>query len=394
MRIGHLITRLIIGGAQENTIFTCQGLIDKGHSVDLITGPPLGPEGSLIPDAKRRGINLILIPELRREINPFFDLAAFLKISSIFRKKRYDIIHTHSAKAGILGRIAAKITSPKSKVVHTLHGLSFHNYQNFFLNLFYIEAERFAGLFTDKFITVGDVIKEKSLAAKVGKKEDYITIHSGFSVEDYNFSNLPQWGNYRLKIREKLGIKKEDLVIGNIGRLFPLKGQHYLIEALPEIKREVPKIKLLLVGEGILHQKLADYAKEKGVEKEVIFTGLIHPEQIPQMVSVMDILVHTSLREGLPKAAAQALAGGKAVIAFDIDGAKEVVKNGETGYLIPTKGPPMDVQRLTSAVIELLKNREKREEMGKKGKELIFQLFPVQKMVDSIEKAYNNLVCS
>lgn len=379
MKIAHVITRLIVGGAQENTIFTVEGLIKKGYKVDLISGPTKGPEGSLEDRVKEKGINLIIIKELVREINPFYDLIAFFKLLFIFRKNKYNIVHTHSAKAGILGRISAKIANPKSIVIHTVHGLPFHPYQNKILNFLYIFLEKIASFFTEHYICVGEIMKEKSLKAGIGKDFQYSVIYSGFELQPY-FENIKK----REILREKYGINENEKVIGMIGRLFYLKGQEYLIKAFKEIVREFPNTKLLLVGDGILKEKLEKYAKENKIYDKVIFTGLIVPEKIPDYVSIMDILVHTSLREGLPRAVAQGFAGGKPVVAFDIDGAKEIVLNMKTGFLVP----PCDINSLKEKIVFLLKHPEIAEKMGKEGQELIKRNFSVEKMVDDIEKLY------
>ncbi|MCM8784726.1 MAG: glycosyltransferase family 4 protein [Candidatus Omnitrophica bacterium] len=379
MKIAHVITRLIVGGAQENTIFTVEGLIAKGYKVDLISGPTKGPEGSLEKEVIKKKIPLIIVRDLIREINPFYDIIAFFKLFFIFRKNKYDIVHTHSAKAGILGRISAKLANPKSLVIHTIHGLPFHPYQNKLLNYIYIFAEKIAYFFTDHFICVGQVMKEKSLKAGIGKESDYTVIYSGFKIEPY-IESIEK----RDILRKKYGIDKDEKVIGMIGRLFYLKGQNYLIEAFKEISKKFPKTKLMFVGDGILKQELEDYAKKNNIEQKVIFTGLVPPEKIPEYVGIMDILVHTSLREGLPRAVAQGLAGGKPVVAFDVDGAKEIVINGETGFIVP----PENVKLLKERIIYLLENSVISDKMGKKGQELIKRLFPVEKMVDEIEKIY------
>ncbi len=379
MKICHVITRLIIGGAQENTIFTVEGLIKKGYQVELITGPTKGPEGSLEERIKEKNIPLIVIKELIREINPVYDIVAFLKLFFIFKRKKYDIVHTHSAKAGILGRISAKIANPKTIVIHTIHGLPFHPYQNKIINLFYILAEKIAYYFTDHFICVGETMKEKSLKAGIGKESDYTVIYSGFEIEPYI-----ETSKKRKELREKYDIKQNEKVIGMIGRLFYLKGQEFLIKAFKEISKKFPNTKLLLVGDGILREKLENYAKENSISDKVIFTGLVPPEKIPEYVAIIDILVHTSLREGLPKTVAQGLAGGKPVVAFDIDGTKEVVINGKTGFIVP----PKDINLLKEKIIYLLENPEISDKMGMEGRKLIKKLFSVEKMVDEIEKLY------
>ena len=382
MKICHIITRLIVGGAQENTIFTVEGLLKKGYKVDLISGKTEGPEGSLEKKIKEKNINLITIPQMIRDINPVLDLIAIFKIFKILKKNCYDIVHTHSAKAGFLGRIAAKIANKKTIVIHTIHGPSFYPYQKKISFLLYRFAEKFAGKFTDHFICVGEVMKERYLKNGIGKEEQYSVVYSGFLIEPYIESEKK-----REIIREKSGIKKEEKVIGMIGRLFPLKGQEYLLTSFSSLVKEFPDIKLVFVGNGILREKLENMAKEYGIEKKVIFTGLISPEKIPEYVSAMDIVAHTSLREGVPKAVAQGLAGGKPVVVFNVDGAKEIVINGETGFLIE----PKKVEQLTEKIKFLLENPSIAEKMGKKGREKIINMFSVNKMVDEIEKIYLNL---
>ncbi|MCM8830024.1 MAG: glycosyltransferase family 4 protein [Candidatus Omnitrophica bacterium] len=384
MKICHIITRLIVGGAQENTIFTVKGLVEKGHNVTLVIGPSTGPEGSLIPEIERdKRINLVVITELVREINPFLDIICFVKLFFFFRKNRYDIVHTHSAKAGILGRVAAKLARRKAVVIHTIHGPSFHPYQPSLQNFLYITVEKIASYFTDKFICVGELMKQCFLNAGIGKEEKYTVIYSGFDIKPYLEAEKE-----REKRRKNLGIKENEKVIGMIGRLFYLKGQEYLIQAFGEIIKEYPDIKLLLVGDGVLKKALEDYAREKGMLSKVIFTGLVPPKDIPGYVSVMDILAHTSLREGIPKAVAQGFAGGKPVVAFDVDGTKELVINNKTGYLIT----PKDIRDLKEKLLFLLKNPDISYKMGEAGREIVKELFPVEKMVDRIEKVYIKLL--
>ncbi len=379
MKIAHVITRLIIGGAQENTLFTVKGLLQKGHQVHLITGPTKGPEGCLEKSIENADAGLIVIPHLVREINPVADFLAFAQLLRLFQKQRYDIIHTHSAKAGILGRLAASLIFPRPLIVHTVHGPSFYPYQSALLRLFYTLAEKIAGFCTDYFICVGQVMKETYLKAGIGRPSQYRVIYSGFDLVPYQKAIKK-----RELIRTRLGVKEEEAVIGMIARLFPLKGQEYLLRSFAEIVRFFPRVKLLLVGDGILRKKLEILARQYKIEDKVIFAGLVSPEEIPGYVAAMDILAHTSLREGLPKAVAQGLAGGKPVVAFDVDGARELVKNGVTGYLVPAK----DIQGLTERLISLLRQPRMAAAMGEKGRSLVQELFPVEKMVENIENLY------
>ncbi len=374
-----MITRLIVGGAQENTIATVRGLSEKGEDVCLATGPPIGPEGSLMDEARRLKAELILIPEMRREINPILDFVSFLKLYFLMLRERFDIVHTHSSKAGILGRLAGKLAGAKV-IVHTIHGLPFHPYQNKFLNFFYIILERFAGLFTDKIITVCEAMKRKAISAGIAGDGKFITIYSGMDLTPF----LRVKGDILRKKRE-LGIKEGEKVIGKIGRFFPLKGHKYLIRAAPEVVKVSPNVKFLLVGDGILKEKLELEIEQLGLRDKFIFTGLVKREDIPLLISVMDILVHTSLREGLARVLPQAIACGKPVVSFDVDGAGEVVIPGKTGFIVP----PENVSALSQAILNALSDVGKLEQSGRK---FIDPAFRTETMVDKIDALYQKLL--
>ena len=173
-------------------------------------------------------------------------------------------------------------------------------------------------------------------------------------------------------------------------RLFPLKGHKYLLEAAAEVVRVHPQVKFLLVGDGILRESLEKQAENLRIREKVIFTGLVSREEIPRLLAIMDIVVHTSLREGLARVLPQALACGKPVISFDIDGASEVVREGETGHLVPAE----DSKRLAEAIVDLLGNKEKAGKMGETGKRLVDPAFRAEVMVDRIAEVYEELILS
>ena len=381
IKVLHLITRLILGGAQENTIYTVKGLKELGYEVTLYSGPPLGPEGSLVDKAKSLSISPIIISSLRRNLHPVLDHASFVTLLSLFKKNRYHIVHTHSSKAGIIGRWAAYF-SKIPVIVHTIHGLPFFPYQHPFLNFLYVNSERITAPITDKIITVCDAMKFKALEAKVGKPSQYVTVYSGMELDPFLKSSPSQ------NMRKQLGIKEEEIVIGKIARLFPLKGHEFIVNIAPEIIKKFPKVKFLLVGDGILKEELKERVKKLKVEDRFIFTGLIPPEKIPEYLSLMDIVVHTSLREGLARVIPQALATGKPVVTWNLDGSSEVVRNGETGFLVPSK----EEDKLKNAILHLLENPELREKMGKRGKKLVDPLFRSEEMARRIHEVYQELL--
>ena len=383
VRVLHIITRLIIGGAQENTLWTVKGLmkLDR-YDVKLISGPPLGPEGSLVEDAKKDGVDLIIFPQLRRAINPFLDVMSLLKLYRFIKKERIQIVHTHSSKAGILGRLAAKLARVPV-IIHTIHGLPFHPYQNKALNWLYRKLERLAGSWTTKIITVSDAMLEGACSAGVAPREKFITIYSG--IETKKFVDLKC---DVISLKARLGIPVNAPVVGKIARLFPLKGHEYLMQAAPLIVKEFPDVRFLLIGDGILKEELRNEAKRLDILDNFIFAGLIPPDDIPPLIYAMDVLVHTSLREGLARAIPQALLCAKPVVTFDIDGAREVVKDGRTGYIVL----PKDTKALAEKVISLLKDRTKSSQFGEEGKRIAAPLFGVDTMVERIDALYRELI--
>jgi len=377
MRITHVITRLIIGGAQENTLESVLGLRQKpGFHVELISGPTTGPEGSL----ESLDPELVTVKNLVRPIDPFRDFLALRELEGHFRATRPDIIHTHSGKAGILGRLAAARAGVPI-IVHTIHGPSFGSFQNAAANFIFRTAERRAGRVTTHFVTVADAMTEQYLAAGIGHREQYTRILSGFPLEPFLAAKNDS------ALRAKLGLAADDVVIGKIARLFKLKGHDDLFRVVPEMVRRNSRVKFLLVGDGNWRERFEKQARALGLEKHFIFTGLLRPEEVPHHVGIMDILVHLSLREGLPRALPQALAGGKPVVAYDCDGAREVCLDGRTGFLVR----PGDLAGLTDRLTQLIENRPLRERLGESGREFVRENFSVGRMVDQLEALYLKL---
>ena len=389
-KVAHIITRLIVGGAQENTLATIKGLNEiAGFETVLISGPPRGPEGSLWEQAEKDGISIIKVPELQREISPWPDLVAFFKLFSLLRKNGYAIVHTHSSKAGFLGRIAAKLAGVPV-VVHTIHGLPFHSGVNWLLRFVYVQTEKLAALFSDRIISVCDNMTAKAVRARVAPPGKFVTIYSGFDVRAWRKARIEEAGKDRLAGR--LGIREEDIVVGKVGRLFPLKGHKYFLKAAAILQgkheREFSDLKFLLIGDGILKDELKKQARDLGIDKRVIFAGLLPPEEMPAALALMDVVVHASLREGLARVLPQALMQEKPVVTFDIDGASEVIKDGETGILVPAK----DVEAMAAGIHKVLTEKEMAREMAKKGRQRVEKRFPVEIMVKRISELYHALL--
>jgi glycosyltransferase involved in cell wall biosynthesis len=392
LKIVHIITRLILGGAQENTLITCKLLAERGHDVTLITGPAIGPEGELFEQTKGQKYKVETVNKMIRAICPLYDSISYKQIKKLLRQIQPDIVHTHSAKAGILGRFAAHSLRHQSQdqrrkmpaIVHTIHGWSFHPYQSNWLNRFYIAIEKAAAKRTDFFISVADAMTEKALEAGIGNPEQFVTAYSAIEEDDFL---KPVSEQQKKEFRQKYGISEDAIVLITIARLFMLKGHDYIIESSKELSKRFENAVWLFVGDGNLSQYYKEQVQRLGLAEKVKFTGLLPPSWIPLAIASSDILVHCSLREGLARALPQAMLCGRPAISFDIDGAREVV-NENTGRLIE----PKNVEQLTKACVELIEDKQLREKLSNYGREFVKEKFAPETMVDTIEAVYQKLI--
>jgi glycosyltransferase involved in cell wall biosynthesis len=469
MRILHISTRLILGGSQENTVLSCMGQAQRGHDVHLAFGPIYGPEGSLLElvatfralDGRR--IQTHIVPHMIREISAPADLRAYRELRRLLAAVQPDIVHTHSSKAGILGRAAAWAENQQRQargqlgfapmgVVHTIHGPPFMPVEGSPLaqartrinNFLYTLAERYAARRCDAIVSVADAMTRQFLARRIGRPEQYSTIYSGMQVDQYL---NPGPGQSREEMRARLGLGADDIVIGTVARLAQHKGHDDLLAALAADLRQRPELKLLWVGDGWWRQRLIDRARGMGLvvreldresgrrgemersdeemEKsrdegigrgqdsranaslqsdpltisashapdprgQVLLTGLVPPQAIAGHIRAMDILAHTSYREGLPRTVPQALLCGVVPIAYDVDGTGEVCRDMETGRLVP----PGDFGALRGAMLWLADNAEQRQHLAAAGREWCRLRFSADTMVDQLLHLYERTLTS
>jgi len=371
MRVTHIITRLVIGGAQENTLATIGGLCQLDNvEVKLISGPTTGPEGSLEAEARKIPDLLTIVPELVRPVHPLKDYIALVKLEKILRAQQPDIVHTHSGKAGILGRLAAQ-KADVPIIIHHIHGPSFGPFQGKFANFVFTAAEKHAAKFTDHFFCSASAMTRLYLAADIGDPEMYTRIFSGFRLSPFvEATNAPA-------LRAKLGLAPEHFVIGKVARLFRLKGHADLVTAFARVLKEVPLARLLLVGDGSLRGEIEQQVKSLDLDGKVIFTGLVPPSEVASYIGIMDCLAHLSWREALSRALPQALAAGKPVVAYDFDGADEICQENATGFLVRTG----DTETAARRLIQLARDPALRQRLGQHGQAFVRQNFSIEKMV-------------
>jgi len=378
----HIITKLELGGAQQNTLFTVANLERRKYEPVLISGT----EGILVEDAKKlKDVKVYLIAELVRGIRPFKDVISFLKIRRILKelkKPRSNIIvHTHSSKAGILGRWAARVAGI-NLIIHSVHGFSFNDYQPSFLRAFYIFTERVTSLVTTRFIAVSKANIEKGIAERIFSKNKAVLIRSGIDIREFQEVK----GN-RMKKKEELGADARSPLVAMIACFKTQKSPLDFVKIARIVSDNIAEIRFLLVGDGVLRSEIEELIKKLGMDGKILLLGWRN--DIPEILSCIDVLVLTSLWEGLPRVFPQAMASGVPVVATKVDGAPEAIKNGINGYLLP----PKDINAMAEKVIYLIRHPEKAQEMGEKGKGLVEE-FDIWKMLAQQEELYASLLKS
>ena len=382
IKVAHIITRMITGGADENTLFTIEGLNKEKYEIDLIIGEEFDKD--ILNKVKNHAFDIVQIKGLKWELNFLYDPIVLLKLIKLLKGKSYDIVHTHTTKAGILGRIAARITGVPI-IVHGLHGSTFQAFNSGLLNWLLLLFERLTCRFTDAYVSVSKVLSETYIKKGIGKKDNHYTVYSGMELT--KFYQARDKIDYKEKYKE-LGINTGDFLIGNVARLEIRKGHIFLLDAFRSIveKQKDDHVKLLIIGEGNKREYLENYVKELNLGDKVIFTG--YREDVEELMALMDIFVLTSLREGLPRVLVQAAAVGIPSVAFNVDGVPEIIKDNYNGFLIKVK----DVKQLGNRIVKYMNNKELVLLHGRNGREFIENKWSVKGMVDRIDKIYQKLI--
>jgi glycosyltransferase involved in cell wall biosynthesis len=322
---------------------------------------------------------IITVPGLQRDVHPWRDLVAFVNIYRLLRKERFDIVHTHTAKAGTLARIASWLTGG-AKVVHTSHGHNFYGYFGSVKSRLIVVAERALTHITDKLTALTELEKEDLNAYGVSGPERVAVINSGLELDLYREVSVD-----KVQKRNELGIRQDTVLISLIARLEPVKGPEYFVRAAHLVGKKFPGVEFLIVGEGSLRNQLEKQCKSLKIIDKVIFTGW--REDIPQILKTLDIVVLPSLNEAVGRTLIEAGACGKPVVATRVGGIPEVVKDGESGLLVP----PCDAYELSLALITLIEDKQKRLDMGAAAKQWIDDKFSASRMVGRFSDLYEQL---
>ncbi|OQA91417.1 MAG: putative glycosyltransferase EpsD [Elusimicrobia bacterium ADurb.Bin231] len=378
IKVAHIITKLELGGAQENTLYTCGNLDKKKFNVFLIAGP-----GGIL-DKQTQNIRTYFVKELIREICPLWDAIAIFKIYKILKKEQPLIIHTHSSKAGILGRWAAYFyrlasgVANKIKIIHTFHGFGFHDFQNFLVKSVYVNVERITAKITDILIAVAHDNINKGLKNKIGKKEQYLVIRSGIKLQEYQRKTDTN------ALKKELGLGA-DQIVGMIACFKKQKSPLDFVYTARYVCDKKPETKFLLVGDGDLRPNIESLIKKLHLEQNVILTGW--RSDVSQIIKILDVFILTSIFEGLPKVVVEAMASGVPVVATYVDGTKEIIQEGGTGFFVK----PHENKKMAERILRLLNDAELRKSFSGQAIKYVNE-FDIDLMVRQQEELYLKLL--
>jgi len=370
----YVITKLELGGAQKQLLDLISSLDKTRYNVFLITAK----EGILIPDAQAiPELTLELNACLERPINPIKDILALIKIGLFIKRNDIRIVHTHSSKAGILGRWAAVFG--RCTLLHTVHGWSFNDHQSAIIRGLFIFLERITAVFTHKIIVVCESDRKKGLRHNIGSIDKYALVHYGIDLSSFELR-----GKYS---REEFGFKKDDLVVGTVCCLKPQKCPRDFIMFARTVSRGYPHAKFLLIGDGVLRRRMERLITAYKLENNVTLLGW--RRDIAEILQIMDIFVLTSLWEGLPITVLEAMAASLPVVVTDTGGVEEIVKQGTNGFLVK----PHDMEEMSRIVISLAGDPASRMRLGNSAHELIKRNdFGVDAMCLKTENLYRVLI--
>jgi|GEM_PF-30144 len=354
----HIITKFAVGGAQESALATLQGLPAREFGQLLICGTEVDAEGSLLREARETGIQIELEPALVREISPAADLKATWRISRRLRRIRPDIVHTHSSKAGLIGRVAARVARVPH-VVHSVHGWSFNDQMARGVRATYVAAERIAARMTDALIVESSTDLPKGLGRRIGSADKYVLIRNGIDLA--RFENVNR-DDARRRVRAELNIPIDAWVAGSVGRLADQKDPLLMVEAFVHVTQRVKNAHFVWVGDGPLRHDVERHARALGVAESFHLAGV--RRDVPDVLASFDAFALSSRWEGLPRTVTEAMTVALPVVATSVDGTVEAVDDGVNGFLVPSG----DADALGAALVRLAADRGLAERLGEAGR--------------------------
>jgi glycosyltransferase involved in cell wall biosynthesis len=379
MKICHIITRLDLGGSAENTLLTAIGLRSRGYTVDLICGKTDNPPSLNEKKALACGVRIIRINELVRPIALVSDALALIRLIRLMRENRYDLIHTHTSKAGIVGRIAGYIAHIPI-VVHTPHGHIFYGYFSSLLTAIFTFLERIVTWKTRALITLTNKEKQDYLARNIGAPGRIHPILSGIDLAPY-LAPKPKRDGFRASI----GLSPLDFVAGTVARLVPVKNHDGIVSAAALIDNRCPDLRFVFIGDGELRLALESRIRSLGLENRFVFLGWRN--DIPECLAAFDLFVMCSHNEGMGRAFIEAQASGVPVIGSRVGGVEEAIAEGKTGFLVDPEKP----EELARDLERVYADRGMLARMSAACRAYVDPAFGKEVMIDRIDALYHDL---
>jgi glycosyltransferase involved in cell wall biosynthesis len=374
IKVAQVITRMDWGGSPDVLRILCQNLDQERYELRLFIGRTANPTQKTESFFRDYHDRITFIPELKREVDPWDDLIAFCRLLRIFKREKFDIVHTHTAKAGALGRLAGRLAGVPV-IIHTPHGHNFYGYFNRFNSRMIIIIERILAGITDKIIALTNLEKWDYLRFKVAGGEKTVLVYMGLELDEFSPRNSD-------RIKAGLNISDQEKIVGYVGRLEYIKGAQFFVEAARLCLEKNASLRFILVGEGSLREKLQRKVISWGLKDKIEFCGW--RDDVPDMMSVMDILVLPSLNEAVGIVLIEAQSLGVPVVASKVGGIPEIVKDKETGILVS----PGDPGAIAGAVIELLSDPRRMRDMSEAAKNWVSDRFKAEKMVKTLSAIY------
>jgi glycosyltransferase involved in cell wall biosynthesis len=380
IKVAQVITRLDWGGSPDIFRVLCEHLNPGIYDITVIVGETYNLSARTKRFLRMFHGRTISVPPLKRDIDISSDTIALAQLYGIFRKERFDVVHTHTAKAGALGRLAAGLARVPA-VVHTPHGHNFYGYFSPGASSAIMKIEKFLAKFTDRIVALTELEKSDYVNFGISNPGRISVIYQGIDLDKFARDRKDT-----RDLKSALGIRSEDPVIGMAGRLEPVKGSMFFIEAASEISKKFPEARFIVAGEGSLRIAMENRSRELGLSQKIIFTGWI--EDMREVLPVFDVMVMPSLNEAVGMALIEAQAQEVPVVATKVGGIPEVVIDNKTGILVP----PSDPAGMAGAVCGLLADKKRRAEMGEAGRMWVYDKFNAEAMADKTSALYMEIL--
>lgn len=392
-KILRIHNRLIVGGPSLNVTLLSNHL-NPEFETKLLVGKKDPKEKDAGYIAQQLGIIPVGIDEMRRSILPINDIRAFFKIRKIIKEFKPDIVHTHASKSGAIGRLAASTCNVKL-IVHTFHGHVFHSYFNKFVSSLIVGMERFLAKKTNLIIAISDLQRKELVDVyKIAPSSKVVTIPLGFNLEKYTIEQDEK----RILFREKYGFEQDEIVIGIIGRIVPIKNHGMFLEVAAKVKEQSGrKVRFAVVGDGeslpLIEKKCTEFGlsysyflNDPLAKTDVVVTSW--EKDIDQVMAGVDIVGLTSNNEGTPVSLIEAQAAGKPVVSTNVGGVEDIVSHGKTGFVTNVN----DVETFVSYINMLIESKELRDKMGAKGHQAVIKQYSKQRLVKDVKNLYLNFL--